>query len=199
MMVHEASVSQPVVPQPSAILPSNVEAWQRPEVPPWRRPMSTGLLGTLVGLTFGLYAFYWLFSTWKQLKQEQDDPAKHPFWHTLAMLVPIYGLFRFHAHMRAIRDLTRAAGASTNLSPGLALVLWVVLNVVERLGGHGDLGNWVIVASACGEALVFAWAQAALNSAWRALPGGALPARIHPLQWVVLVIGGLLSALALVV
>jgi hypothetical protein len=185
-------VSQPQ----GGILPSNVEAFGRGEAPAWRRPMSTALLCALVGLTFGLYAFYWLFASWRQLKQEDDDPTMHPFWHTLAMLVPIYGLFRFHAHMRAIRDLARRAGAATNLSPGLALLIWIALNVVERLGGRGELGNWVIVASACGEGVLFAWAQAALNRAWRLLPGGAPPPHAHPLQWVVLVVGGLLSAVA---
>jgi hypothetical protein len=185
------------VPPRGAILPSNVDAFGPGVVAEWRRPVPTWLVWALVGLTFGLYAFYWLFATWRQIKREDGDQGKHPFWHTLAMLVPIYGLFRFHAHMRAIRDLAREAGVRTGLSPALALLGWIVLNVVERIGGRGPVGNWVIVASALAEGLLFAWAQAALNSAWRALPGGAPPAQVHPLQWLLLLVGGVLSVAAI--
>ncbi len=182
---------------PDGMLPSNVDAFPSVSPHPWRRPVRTWVLFALVGLTFGLYAFVWIFVSWRQIKQEGGDDTKHPFWHTLAMLVPIYGLFRFYAHMRAIRQLARLAGARTNLLPAAALLLWIVCNVLARLGGRGTLGNWLIVAAAFGEGVLFAWAQTALNRAWLALPGGALPVRTPPIDWLLLVVGGLLSLGAL--
>jgi hypothetical protein len=179
------------------VLPSNVDAFAATHPHPWRRPVRGWLVFALVGLTFGLYAFVWIFSSWRQLKLEEGDDTKHPFWHTLAMFVPIYGFFRFYAHMRAIRALARGAGAPTNLSAALALLLWIVFNVLARLGGRGTLGNWLLVVAACGEGVLFAWAQMTLNRAWWALPGGALAPRIRPIDWVVLVFGGALSLGAL--
>jgi hypothetical protein len=179
------------------VLRSNLDAFPASRPHPWRRPVPAWLVFALIGLTFGLYAFVWIFTSWRQLKQEQGDDTKHPFWHTLAMFVPIYGFFRFYAHMRAIRQLARAAGAHTSLLPALALLLWIAFNVLARLGGRGTLGNWLIVAAACGEGALFAWAQTALNRAWSALPGGAVPRHTRPFEWLVLVFGGLLSLAAL--
>ena len=53
-----------------------------------------------------------------------------PFGHMFSLFVPVYQLFRIHAHFRAIRDLVvqrsevKSVGPAP-LSPGVALVLAV--------------------------------------------------------------------------
>src|SRR6185503_6026260 len=93
-----ASLSQPAF--SGTVLPSNLSAGSTTEPKTWRAIQSPWLVGALVIATFNLYAMWWLGRTWWQLKQEDGDAGKHPVWHALAMLVPIYGYFRFHAHMR---------------------------------------------------------------------------------------------------
>src|SRR4029450_11386855 len=115
--------------------------------------------------TFGLYLFWWVFNTWRQIKRYDGDEGKRPVGHALAMIVPIYGLFRFHAHMRAIVEIVRALGGQTSLSPGMCVVLWIVVNVIYRVSdGPGLDGVFVIGALVEGAMLV--WAQNALNMAW---------------------------------
>ncbi len=78
-------------------------------------------------LSFGLYLLYWMFLTWRQYRDcvaqpqssdEQPEAVQYPFWHALTLLVPIYGLYRTHAHMSAFRDLMRAQNLPTTISPG---------------------------------------------------------------------------------
>jgi hypothetical protein len=102
--------------------------------PAWRRPRPVWLTISLTMATFGLYAFYWLFATWRELKRESGDTSMHPFWHMLGIaIVPIYGWIRFYAHMRTIRAFGTMAGAASTLSPGLCVWLFILTAVVNRV------------------------------------------------------------------
>lgn len=176
------------------VLPSNVEApgnVERPAV--WRVTQSPWLIGALVFATLNLYALWWLGRTWSQIKQEDGDARKRPVWHALAMLVPIYGYFRFHAHMRAIAQLARVP---IGLEPGPMTLAWAVLNVLGYFAGRPEVPFWLAVLAAALGGALFGWAQAALNATWRSLPGGAVSGRPHPLHWIILAVVGLISALA---
>ena len=78
-------------------------------------------------LSFGLYLLYWMYLTWKQYRDSVTQPhsqnqetatTQYPVWHALTLLVPIYGLYRAHAHMAAFRDLMRSQGLRSTISPG---------------------------------------------------------------------------------
>ena len=87
--------------------------------PAWRRPRPVWLTVALMVATFGLYGYYWLFASWRELKSEADDRTMHPFWHAFGIaIIPIYGWIQFYAHMRAIRRQAILAGTGTTLSPG---------------------------------------------------------------------------------
>ena len=73
-------------------------------------------------LTYGLYLFYWFYLTWKHYRDHTHAEA-FPVWHALTLLVPIYGLFRTHAHMRTYKDLMLAAGLPSTISIGWAVAL----------------------------------------------------------------------------
>lgn len=92
-------------------------------------------------VSFGLYLFYWMFLTWKQYRDyvpqpqqpEQESVASHyPVWHALTLLVPLYGLYRTHAHMAAFRDVMASRGMASSISPGwsVAAVLPVTIRVM---------------------------------------------------------------------
>ena len=76
-------------------------------------------------VSFGLYLFYWVYRTWDQYR-EHTGANVHPVWHALAMLVPIYGWFRFYAHCKAYRDLMEERGVSHNLRMAPILVILII-------------------------------------------------------------------------
>lgn len=127
----------------------------------------------------------------------------HSVWHALAIaFVPIYGYFRFHAHMRIVRELALASGIATSLSPGWAVLVWIVTSSVSsasfRLLLRGiETPLWLDLFVVVVDAALVVWAQSTLNSVWRRLPLGASDFRVHPVEWVMMVLGGLLVLLAL--
>lgn len=105
---------------------------------PWRRVRPLWRTAALTVATINLYWFYWFWATWRELKQETGDNRMRPFGHMLSLFVPVYQLFRIHAHFRAIRELVvqrsevKSVGLAP-LSPGVALVLALVGAFLIRL------------------------------------------------------------------
>jgi hypothetical protein len=173
-----------------AILPSNVDLPQDTQrQPTWRAVQNPWLVAALVIATFNLYALWWLGRTWWQLKQEDNDHGKHPVWHALAMLVPFYGYFRFHAHMRTIAELARTPDAKAAVSPGPMTTAWIVINVLSATALRSDVPGWVDVLASILSGALLGWAQYGLNTVWRSLPGGTVRARLHPVHLLLLVVG----------
>ncbi len=85
-------------------------------------------------ISFGIYPFYWFYLTWKHYRDHTKSEA-YPVWHAFAVNVPIYGLFRTHAHVRSYKELMEKARIATSLSPGLSVVLIAFVNVLGWLSG----------------------------------------------------------------
>jgi hypothetical protein len=182
-----------------AILRSNVEPPAPPTRPPtWRAVQSPWLVAALVIATFNLYAMWWLGRTWSQLKQEDQDQGKHPVWHVLAILVPIYGYFRFHAHMRTIANLAATPEAGATLNPVAMTLAWIVINVLSATTLRRDVPAWVGLLAGVLFGALIGWAQYGLNTTWHSLPGGTVRARLHPLHILLLFLGGVLLTIAIV-
>lgn len=89
-------------------------------------------------LTTGLYAFYWMYLTWRHYRDHTGASA-YPVCHALTMLVPVYQFFRLHAHIRAYRELMDEWGVPSTLSPMLAIglamaalaLLWAAMRLVS--------------------------------------------------------------------
>ena len=94
--------------------------------PPW-------LVALLEIVSENLYEVWWYARTWMELKRARSDPSMHPVWHTLAMFVPIYGLFRLHAHYRVLNETAASAGATDRTSPGLMVILAIVRGVAGAI------------------------------------------------------------------
>jgi hypothetical protein len=196
---HDGLGFSPPASRQGSILPANVGSplsFTGEHVGRERSRLHPGLAFALVCLTFGLYTFYWLCQTWREIKLEDGDTGKRPFWHALAMFVPIYNLFRMHAHMRTIVELVQSYGGRTSLSPRTAVVVWMVVGALINVSDRPGLGFLCFVGLAIEGALV-AWGQAALNQAWYRRDPQAPIRRTHPGYWVTLGVGVVLTLSAL--
>jgi hypothetical protein len=171
---------------PAAVSSAPERAWTHP-----------GLAFALVCLTLGLYTFWWVYGSWQEIKRQDGDEGKSPFWHTLAMVAPIYGLFRLHDHMRTIARLVRTSGSDTSLSPGTAVVLWVIVHGLMWASDDAGLW-WLYVVALIIDGGMVAWAQAALNRACYLHDPQRRVRPTHPGNWIVLGIGAIVSLLAVV-
>lgn len=114
-----------------------------PQILPYHISLGRVLLMSV--LSYGFYLLYWFYLTWKQYRDHTRTEA-YPVWHVLALSVPIYGLFRTHAHVRSFKELMLNAGLSTNLSAGGAVLLMLVNGVLGIIGlaaqsGSGDFSG----------------------------------------------------------
>ena len=92
---------------------------------PYGNHISAPRIFVLSVVSFGLYLFYWLYRTWEQYRQHTGANV-YPVWHALAMLVPVYGWFRFYAHCKAYRDLMEERGVAHNLRMAPILVILII-------------------------------------------------------------------------
>ena len=149
----------------------------------------------LSAVTFsGMYFYYWLYLTWKQLQGETRD-VHYPVWHALTMFVPVYGLFRLHRHMGVIQALALGAGVTTSFAPSLAVVL-IVLTWVLGLVSMLAAGLHLLVLNVVSFALTtttIVWAQGTLNVYWYKVRGASLQDMpMRAVERVLIVLGVLL-------
>jgi hypothetical protein len=154
----------------------------------WRSQRPIWLVGLLAFTTFGLYFPVWMGITWVQLQRELNDDRMHPFWHALSFCVPLYGLFRIHAHCALLRDLLQRIGATRTVDS------WeVLLGVMFQMGmawllvyyflPHDPFKPllWLSVAAAAAATTVHA--QAGLNAYWQEVGPADAPPRVSLLEW----------------
>jgi hypothetical protein len=129
-------------------------------------------------LSYGLYLFYWFYLTWKQYRDHTQTEA-FPIWHALALMVPVYNLFRTHAHMRTFKSLMRDAGLVSTISAKWAVVLVLV---------SAAFVDFVSIAAVV---VLLLHVQSNLNRYWRKVANARLVnARIGASEVVFGLIGG---------
>lgn len=104
------------------------------------RQRPTWVIWALMLLSLGSYLLVWFGQSWSELKKVARDPGMSPFWHALTLAVPLYNLFRIHAHFRTIREQRAVVGLPPSLAPGLAVAAailgsaaFTVSNRLDRL------------------------------------------------------------------
>lgn len=90
-------------------------------------------------VSMGLYWLYWMYRTWKQYGDHTGAEA-YPVWHALTQLVPVYGFFRFHAHVRVFKNLMQQRSVPDTLNLD-ALVVIVVITTVANVVAGGLSGS----------------------------------------------------------
>lgn len=134
-------------------------------------------IALLTVLSAGLYIFYWMYITWRHYRDHTGEIA-YPVFHALTLLVPVYNLFRLHAHMRVYQELMEARGVPTTLNPiravlvyfGVFLLSMVSLTLpAEAPISPAQQGAYVIIN--VGQATLVAWmlwqAQGNFNRFWQ--------------------------------
>src|SRR5206468_4575766 len=107
----------------------------------WRRQRPIWLVGSLAVLTFGIYPVVWLGATWSEMKRELGESRMDPWGHALSQLVPIYGLFRVHAHYRKLNEMLERWDDRTRVHPGPVVGGWILAfsNLLDRLTGGASI------------------------------------------------------------
>jgi len=129
-------------------------------------------------LSSGMYLFYWFYLTWRQYR-DHTNATVFPVWHTLALCVPIYGWFRFYAHIRSFNELIVKVGLSDTIKVGIAVCLFAISNSLDWRSFKAGLGetteetalliiqlDFLSVAVTAGLLLYF---QGKLNRYWSSL------------------------------
>ena len=157
-------------------------------------------------VTYGLYLFYWFYITWKQYRDVTGEQV-YPVWHALTLLVPIYNLFRTHAHTRTFRDLMRDRGLLTTISVGWAVAAVWISAVIDgfsfRMTFGGEISQGLAVAVAILDGIsitIVAWlllhVQGNLNKYWHHVSEGTVTNARIGMGEVIFVVVGLLSWLS---
>ena len=150
-------------------------------------------------LSFGIYLWYWFYLTWGQYRDHTGERA-YPVWHALALNVPIYGLFRTHAHMRSFNELMVRLGALATISVGRTVVAVAVVSLLVVVSSALKLGEItsgtagvLILMYVTGVAIIAALltqAQDNLNRYWDSVPNATADyVRIGAGEWILVVLG----------
>ena len=161
--------------------------------PPYGCRISQGRIIALSIISMGIYWLYWMYRTWAQyrdhtLEQAAETGQTHyPVLHGLTQLLPVYGWFRFHAHIRHYKALMQERGIADSLNLG-ALTTIVVINVIAGwLGGSirgsdndllAAIGGIITVVAILVSIVILCQIQSNLNNYWDDIGGApALNAR----------------------
>jgi hypothetical protein len=150
--------------------------------------------------SFGLYFVVWFGQTWSELKRIVRDPGMSPFWHALTQFVPIYNLFRVHAHFRVINAQSASRALPRATAPGLAVAgIWLALLVGRASGRIPDTygASWLVVSGAADLLIgaILASGQRALNRVWERDFGAASERNPAAGEWIALILLGIGFAL----
>ena len=129
-------------------------------------------------LSGGLYIFYWLYITWKQLAKETNN-QHFPVWHALTWAVPFYQLTRLHRHATVIQGLATKAGVPTTLNAGTVVTLGFAsfgLGLAAIYTLHPVLSLVLSVMVMILTTTIIVWNQGALNAYWVTRYGDKLEA-----------------------
>jgi hypothetical protein len=159
-----------------------------------KRPLWSVFL--LTAGTLSIYFFFHLALMWAEMKRARADPSMNPVGHFFAQFVPVYGWFRFHAHVLTLDGMLESAGSSHRVAAGPATVTFIAISAFAVFAGSQLTPDWLIFPSYAAYGAFAAWRQRALNAYYDQVSQSAIPERIHIFEWVVMVLGGLLLALA---
>lgn len=149
----------------------------------------------------GLYFFYWFYLTWKQYRDHTSEEA-FPFWHTMTQSVPVYGLFRVHAHMGTFAELIGKHGTPSTIRPKWAVAVILISTLLSlaswliTLQGHLSQGQALMaLALAIVQTAMVAWllvgVQSNLNSYWNSISTGASRAKVGAGEVVLAILGSI--------
>ena len=180
--------------------------------PPYGCRISRGRIIALSIISMGIYWFYWMYRTWAQYRDHTavspDRPGQthYPVWHGLTQLVPVYGFFRFHAHVRSYKELMQERAVTDTLNVGVLVTVVVINGVVALAAGAmrsdsegsaattiSGIGYLITLITVLVSLAVICKVQSNLNNYWDGIGGApGLNARFGKGEVICLCIGILL-------
>lgn len=134
-----------------------------------RRP--AWLVAALVWASFGVYVAFWVGLHWAEMKRELRDDRMYPVWHALAMLVPIYSFFRFHANFRVLNELLAQTRSGHRVRPLLAVATFVMVSILISVPVEDlTIMTLNLVVGIAAVSWVIYHGQAGMNAYWDAVP-----------------------------
>ena len=158
-----------------------------------KRPLWTVFL--LTAGTLSIYFFVHLGLMWAEMKRARSDPSMNPVGHVFAQFVPVYGWFRFHAHVRTLNEMLEESGSAQRVAAGWATAVYIGISAFAVFAGSEATPDWLILPAYAAYGGFAAWRQQALNTYYDQVSQGTIPERVHGFEWVVIVLGGLFLAL----
>ena len=199
MAINECHICQAGIPNTSVFCPScgTRSPHSIIEVAPTRMRLSNSRLILLSILSSQLYIFFWMYSTWKQLAAETGE-QHYPIWHSLSLLVPIYGWFRIFKHTKVIRTLAATTGSEPFMEPALVVVL-IILSSLLGASSLGITNSVAIVIITIIQAVLLiaaiTWPQADLNRYWAKTRPSAVGEAPFTLPELMITVVGLILAI----
>jgi hypothetical protein len=92
-------------------------------------PVSTRKLVVMSIVTLGFYEVYWAYKNW-QLIKSRDKSNIQPIWRA------IFLLFFFYPLVDKVKTVANSNGVSTNYSPLLITIVWVILRILSRVSSE---------------------------------------------------------------
>ena len=148
-------------------------------------------------VTGGAYLIVWAGRSWSTMKRERGDPEMRPLWHALSLAVPLYMIFRVHAHFRTLNGLLARSGARERANLAIAVSafsgfpLAFIATGAIRTGLRE--GSVLLIAAVCA-GFVAGYGQYHLNAYLRSDTRAVLVSRVTALEWIALVVFGILMA-----
>ena len=168
--------------------------------------------GRIIALSIVSMGIYWMYRTWAQYRDhmagspDQAGQIHYPVWHGLTQLVPVYGFFRFHAHVRSYKELMQERGVTDTLNVGVLVTVVVINAVVSLVAGAirsdsdgsaattiAGIGYLITLITVLVSLAVICKVQSNLNNYWDDIGGApGLDARFGKGEVICLFIGILL-------
>ncbi len=167
----------PFAPPQSAV--SDVAVGQN-EGPPFF-PVSAGKFLIMSVCTLSLYQLYWFYKNWQFVRRRTGE-AIMPFWRAFFGVIFCYALFK------RVKTFDPQL-PSSRLAAGPLAIGWVLLNLCSRLPDPW----WLLSFASVLLVLPVVQAVAEINAVQA--PGHDPNARLSGLNWVGVVVGGLLIVL----
>lgn len=134
-----------------------------------RRP--AWLVAALVWASFGVYVPFWVGLHWAEMKRELQEERMYPVWHALAMLVPIYSFFRFHANFRVLNELLAQTRSGYRVRPLLAVATFVMVSLLVSVPVDDlVLTTLNLVVAVAAVSWVLYHGQTGMNAYWDTRP-----------------------------
>jgi hypothetical protein len=160
----------------------------------------------MVWATFGIYLIFWAGLRWAEMKRQLRHEQMYPVWHALAMLVPIYSFFRFHANFRVLNELLATTNSPHRVRPMAAIGTFLLASLLVAVPIEDTLLVTLnLLAAMAAISWIIHHGQTGMNAYWDTLPRQRTTDHVHLWErlvialaaviWMLLIVGALAMSL----